>query len=104
MKQFIRAAAATIALLAVAAPAVAAVNVRQLNQERRIDAGVRSGKLTRHEAMRLKSEQRLIARQKAHMKARNGGHLTASQKRMIHQRQDAANRHILRLKHNGARG
>jgi len=104
MNRTLTAIIAGLALTAVAAPASAAINARQLNQQRNIDAGLRSGKLTRHEAMRLKSEQRLIARQKAHMKARNGGHLTASQKRMIHQRQDAANRHILRLKHNGARG
>ena len=36
-------------------------NLRQLNQERRIDAGTRSGKLTRAEAARLKTEQRNIA-------------------------------------------
>ena len=104
MKNLLRTAVTALGLLAVAAPATAAVNVRQLNQERRIDAGVRSGKLSPHEARKLKNEQRLIAIQKARMKARNGGHLTAAQKRLIHQRQDAADRHILRLKHNRVRG
>lgn len=103
MLKTLYAAAGALALFAVAAPSVAAVNVRQLNQERRIDAGVRSGKLTRHEARVLKSEQRLIARQKARLKARHGGHLTRAQKARIHARQDAANRHIVRLKHNAAR-
>ncbi len=105
MLKTLYAAAGALALLAVAVPSVAApVNVRQLNQERRIDAGVRSGKLTRHEARRLKNEQRLIAMQKARMKARHGGRLTRADKARIHAHQNAANRHILRLKHNGVRG
>lgn len=96
----------TAGLMAVgtAVPATAAVNVRQLNQDRRIDAGVRSGKLSAHEAAHLRSEQRLIERQKAAMKARHGGKLTAHDKRVVKERQDAANRHILHLKSNGQRG
>ncbi len=102
MLKILYAAAGAMALLAVATPSVAAVNVRQLNQERRIDAGVRSGKLTPYEARKLKSEQRLIARQKAAAKARHGGHLTRADKARIHGHQEAANRHIKRLKHNRA--
>ncbi len=102
MMKTLYAAAGALALFAVATPSVAAVNLRQLNQERRIDAGVRSGKLTRHEARKLKSEQRIIARQKAAAKARHGGRLTRADKARIHAHQDAANRHIKRLKHNAA--
>lgn len=104
MLKTLYAAAAGLALIAVTVPAAAAVNVRQLNQERRIDAGVRSGKLSPREARSLKNEQRLIAMQKARMKARHGGHLTRADKVRIHQHQDAANRRILKLKHNRARG
>lgn len=96
-------ALATLAVGA-AAEAQSPVNVRQANQERRIDAGTRSGKLTRSEAARLKAEQRSIARLKADLKARHGGRLTAADKRLIHARQDAANRHILRQKHDTQRG
>ena len=88
-----------------AAPSVAGpVNARQINQERRIDAGRRSGKLTAAEAMRLKAEQRSIQRLEARMRARHGGHLTPNDKRIIHNRQAMANRHILMQKHDAQRG
>ncbi len=49
--------------LAVAAPAMAQnVNVRQDNIERRIEMGVRSGSITRHEAVRLRADYRQIER------------------------------------------
>jgi hypothetical protein len=87
-----------------AAAAQSPVNVRQANQERRIDAGHRSGKLTHSEDARLKSEQRSIARLEKQLRARHGGHLTAADKRLIHARQESANRHILAQKQDGQRG
>ncbi len=90
--------------MSAAADAQSPVNARQLNQERRIDAGERSGKLTRTEAYRLKTEQRSIARLKARLKARHGGRLTAADKRLIHARQERANAHILSQKHDAQRG
>lgn len=86
------------------ASAGAQVNVRQLNQERRIDAGARSGKLTRYEARRLRGEQHAIERRKAQLKARHGGHMTRRDKREVHMLQDRANRHILNQKRDGQRG
>ncbi len=80
------------------------VNVRQANQERRIDAGTRSGKLTHREAAGLKSQQRSIAQLEARLRARHGGHLTAADKRLIHARQARANRAILSQKHDRQRG
>ena len=103
MKKLIIALSAGLMAIGAAAPAAAVVNVRQLNQDRRIDAGVRSGKLTPAEASKLHAEQRAIEREKARMKARHGGHLTKRDERIIHQRQDAANRRILHLKDNGRR-
>ncbi len=79
-------------------------NLRQLNQERRIDAGTRSGKLSPREAARLRAEQRNIARLEAHLKARHGGRLTAADKRLIHARQERANRNILAQKNDAQRG
>jgi len=55
------AAAASVATCSV--PATAQRNARQLNQERNIDAGIRSGKLTTREARNLKAEVRAIERQ-----------------------------------------
>ncbi len=97
-------AAATAAFALVAVPAAAAVNARQVDQRRSIDAGVRSGKLTAHEAAKLRTEQNLITRAKVDAKARHNGHLTAHDEKRIHDMQDAAARHIDRLKHNSARG
>jgi hypothetical protein len=89
---------------AVAGQAEKPVNVRQLNQERRIDAGVRSGKLSPHEAARLKGQQASIRADEAHRRAVHGGHLTAHDKRLIHARQDSANAMILKKKNNAVRG
>ncbi len=98
----------TAALCAMAcggvASAAAPVNARQLNQERRIDAGVRSGKLTHAEAARLKAQQAAIKREEDRMRARHGGKLTAHDKRIIHARQEQANRAILNQKHDAQRG
>ena len=79
------------------------VNARQLNQERRIDAGVRSGKLSPREAARLKRQQAAIRADAAHRRATHGG-LTARDKRLIHARQDSANATILQKKNNTVRG
>lgn len=93
-----------LAALTAGTAAPAQVNARQVNQERRIDAGQRSGKLTHAEARRLKAEQRSIERLKSQLKARHGGKLTAADKRLIHRRQEQANAHILNQKHDAHRG
>jgi hypothetical protein len=104
MKKIIVAAALGAFAFATVAPAAGPVNARQINQERRIDAGKRSGKLTHAEAARLKAEQRAIAREEDRMRARHGGKLTARDKQILHDRQEAANRHILNQKHDVQRG
>lgn len=98
--------ALTLSALAIGttASAAAPVNIRQANQERRIDAGSRSGKLTRHEATALKAQQRSIQRLEARLRARHGGRLTAHDKRVIHARQAQANRAILAQKRDAQRG
>lgn len=104
MRKIILALALGALTTGVAAEAQRPANLRQLNQERRIDAGKRSGKLTGSEAARLKSEQRAIAQLRVRLKARHGGHLTAADKRLIHNRQEQANAHILAQKHDAQRG
>lgn len=99
---------ATLALGALvggtAAVAADPVNVRQLNQERRIDAGTRSGKLTEHEAARLKAQQASIKEYEDQLRAAHGGKLTEHDKRLVHARQDAANAAILKQKNDRQRG
>jgi hypothetical protein len=75
MKKFLAIAVAAGAL-AVAAPASAqswqSINQRQANLDARIDAGVRSGDLTRNEAARLRAEFRDIAHLEARYRRSNG--------------------------------
>ena len=98
MKLTLTAIAAALSLAAVAAPASAAVNARQLNQQRNIDAGVRSGKLTPREATNLRMEVRAIERHKARFT--RDGRYTQREKDVIHAQQAALSNKIDRLKHN----
>lgn len=102
MKKLVATCAAVIAMASLTAPATAAVNARQLNQQRNIDAGLRSGKLTRAEYNTLKTEQRLIERNQRRL-ARDGNY-SRRDKAAIHAQQDAAARNIDRLKANRRRG
>ncbi|MGQ0533103.1 MAG: hypothetical protein ACT4OF_10505 [Caulobacteraceae bacterium] len=76
--------------LAVAAPASAqswqSINERQARLDARIDAGVRSGDLTRGEAARLRDEFRDLARLEARYRASYG--LSSSERRDLDMRFD----------------
>lgn len=90
------------ATLAMATTAVAeTINLRQLNQQRNIDAGVRSCKLTPAEARMLRREQHDITNAKKRFKAMDGGKITPRHEARVHAMQDAADRNIGRLKRNG---
>lgn len=82
--------AVTASALAMAAPAAAqswqSINQRQENLDRRIDAGVRSGDLTRGEAMRLRDEFRDLARLEARYRASYG--LSPAERRDLDMRFD----------------
>ncbi len=87
------------ALAAVAAPAFAQgrINDRQHRQIDRIQHGVQSGALTARETARVSAQQASIARQEARMRA-DGPGLTAHERLVLEQRQDAASRDIRRQK------
>lgn len=104
MNKFFLAATAVLMTAGVAMPAAAAINARQIEQRNSIDAGVRSGTITAHEARVLRQEQNLITRAKLHTKENHGGHMSAMDKKKIHDMQDAAARHIGRFKHNRPHG
>jgi hypothetical protein len=82
--------------LAIAAPASAqvwqSIDTRQANLDARIDAGVRSGDLTRAEALRLRAEFRDIARLEAHYRASYG--LSLAERRDLDRRFDALSARI----------
>jgi hypothetical protein len=69
----------------------------QKHQTMRINQGVRSGELTRHETKRLVREQKHIQHEKRLAKA--DGKVTRRERKHIRQDQRAANRDIYRQKH-----
>jgi len=95
MKKLLAMAVAASAL-AVAAPASAqawqSINQRQSNLDARIDAGVRSGDLTRAEAVRLRAEFRDLARLEARYRASYG--LSLAERRDLDRRFDALSQRI----------
>ena len=72
---------------------------REFNQQRRIGNGVKNGQLTPRQGARLERQQTRIHRQVRAMRARNNGHLTMKDRRIIQHRQKIASRKIYRAKH-----
>ncbi len=77
------------------------VDRRQARQERRIEHGIESGELTRHEVRRLMRQQRKICDLEQAVEA--DGHLSRHERRMLHEKLDRASDRIYRLKHNDRR-
>jgi hypothetical protein len=75
------------------------IDHRQARQHARIQQGVRSGELTRGEAMRLREGERHINR--LERRARSDGFVTARERARIGHAQNRESRHIYRYKHNG---
>lgn len=86
---------AVVAALALAVPAAA--NPQERRQDQRIAEGRASGELTRHEAKKLKHEQRKV--DKMQRRAKRDGVVTRREARRIDHKQDQASRHIRREKH-----
>lgn len=77
------------------------IDQRQANQERRIEAGEKSGQLTPKEAARLEKGQARV--QKMEDKAVADGKVTAKERRKIEHAQDQQSRRIARQKHDRQR-
>ena len=75
------------------------IDAREARQHARIHAGVRSGSLTRGEAVRLRAGQRHVHRMEWRAKA--DGRLTARERFRIARAQNHQSRRIYRFKHNG---
>ena len=73
------------------------IDQRQANQERRIEAGEKSGQLNRREAARLEKRQARV--QKMENKAAADGKVTARERARVEKAQDRQNRRIYREKH-----
>jgi len=100
-------AAAAVPATAIAAPAPHAasfqgawqnINARQARLDARINQGIRSGALTRSEAVRLKVQFRELARLEARYRATRPG-LTLAERRDLDRRFDALSARIQVEKH-----
>lgn len=79
------------------AQATPGVTKRQVNQQARIQEGVRSGELTGREAARLQMRQAKIRRDKQQAKA--DGVVTPAERAKLQKEQNRASRAIYRQKH-----
>lgn len=74
------------------------VHKKQAIQKQKITQGVKSGELTKKEAVKLRSQQKNIAQTKKAAKA--DGVVTKKERAIINQKQKAASGNINRKKHN----
>ena len=96
-------AALTLALLTLA-PVTAMANSiddRQANQAYKIERGRQTGSVTWTEGIKLRAEQRKIARTEAQLKS--DGYLSKSDKRTLTKMQNKAGKDIYAEKHDGLR-
>lgn len=102
MKKIIIVALASLTL-STAVQADVGIDLRQANQQRQIDAGKRSGKLSLRERQILTNEQRAIKRQEARYRDSRPG-FTNREQGLIMAMLDRSQAHIDRLKRNHVRG
>jgi hypothetical protein len=98
MRRIIPACAAVILLAGVSPTVAGEIQEREEHQERRIEKGERSGRLTPKEANRLENEQQTIEEER--QRALEDGKITHGERREIRHDQKKANRDIRKKKHN----
>jgi ABC-type microcin C transport system permease subunit YejB len=103
MKRIAMSLTAVAAVLAIAPAAAQAapwqsINQRQANLEQRIDQGVRSGQLTRREAVRLRSEFAALDRLEMRYR-RNDGRLDPRERADLNRRYDQLSAEVRLQKH-----
>lgn len=79
------------------------VKARDRMQQERIGQGIKSGSLTPGEAANLEHKEAALNGEQRAMRATNGGRLSAGQKAVVNQQQNAMSRQIYNKKHNGRR-
>src|SRR4051812_38329196 len=84
------------------AQSVATEAQRDINQQQRIESGLKSGQLTTREASKLEREQARIDR--THANALKDGKLSDAEKQRIGRMQDQASRNIYKEKHDAQTG
>lgn len=90
----------TAALLIAPAAFAARVDRRQVEQQKRIAQGVKSGALTPHETAHIESQEARLQSEKKDMREDHGGTLTPHEKVVLNAQQNRLSREIYRKKHN----
>ena len=75
------------------------VNKRLKNQDKRINQGVKSGKLTKQQARQMHKEDRQIRQEERDMASQNGGHITKQEQKTLNQQENKVGRQIHKEKH-----
>jgi predicted RND superfamily exporter protein len=75
------------------------VNKRLKNQNRRINQGVKNGKLTKQQAAQLHKEDHQIRQEERDMASQNGGHITKQEQKTLNQQENAVSGQIYKEKH-----
>ncbi len=104
MQKYVIAFAIAALSVTTVASADVGIDIRQTNQQRLIDAGKRSGKLSRNERDILTREQYAIKAEEGRLRGRHNGRLTNADEARIMAMLDRSQRHITQLKNNRVRG
>jgi hypothetical protein len=76
------------------------IGKRQLNQQKRIKQGIKSGQLTKGEAKNLEGNEKMLQKEKKDMKAQNGGKLSKGDKKLLNKQLNQQSKKIYNKKHN----
>lgn len=101
MKKVVSILLSSMFVLAIGIPVSAqktpSVDNRERRQQKRIRQGVKSGELTRHEAVRMERQQAKTHALEA--KAKSDGTVTRKERARLQHRENKTSRHIYRQKH-----
>jgi hypothetical protein len=75
------------------------IEQRKKRQERRIENGEKSGKLSPAEAERMQNKENAINKEEQDMKAANGGHLSPQERNLVKHQQRQTSHKIYEQKH-----
>ena len=95
------AAVASLAAAMTTAADAQPIGQREVNQQRRIEQGVRSGQLTPGETRRIENREARLNYRADRMRARNDGHLSVHDRIALQRQENRDSRAIYRAKHNG---
>ena len=90
---------ASVAALAAAPVGARDVKKREHRQERRIEQGEKSGRLSKKEASKLESREQSMHAQEQQMRAENGGKLTKHDRKVLNHEENHLSHQIYRNKH-----